>query len=294
MCTKNLSTPISLDNLRICITLAITMIQKGDKFTNTELKQSVHEVCNYDIIKHIDTKQHRYGLVLIADDIINPTNLTPEEYADMSIKEFDSIPSSALNLDEQLRSRGFKTTHKFSYKYNTGGLTNTEIIHDAYKLKYFNTIAFSCKPRPGHDSRFYHMLFDAFNLSYYYAQYLWAQNPNVCDEIANALQNPSVDNWDQITSAILGIGFQFHPDDVFEHAIHHLNPNLSDKEFRVRYKLQQEFKKDMQQNYDIDTGCLVLSPQSRDKLQKIVTGTDTTYYKQLFQQFVNKISEFCK
>lgn len=26
------------------------MIQKGDKFTNTELKQSVHEVCNYDII----------------------------------------------------------------------------------------------------------------------------------------------------------------------------------------------------------------------------------------------------
>ena len=33
------------------------MIQKGDKFTNTELKQSVHEVCNYDIIKHINTKK---------------------------------------------------------------------------------------------------------------------------------------------------------------------------------------------------------------------------------------------
>lgn len=270
------------------------MIHKGDKFTNTDLKQSVQEVCNYDIIKHIDTKQHRYGLVLIADDIIKPTNLTPEEYADMSIKEFDAVPSSALDLDKQLRTRGFKTTHKFSYKYNTGRLTNTEIIHDAYKLKYFRTIAFSCKPRPGHNSKFYHMLFDAFNLSYYYAQYLWAQNPNVCDEIANALQNPSGDNWDQITSAILGIGFQFHPDDVFEHAIHHLNPNLSDKEFKARYKLQQEFKNDMQQTYGIDTGCLVLSPQSRDKLQKIVTGTDTPYYKQLLQQFLNKMSEFSK
>ena len=91
------------------------------------------------------------------------------------------------------------------------------------------------------------MLFDAFNLSYYYAQYLWAQNPNICDNIANALRNPSVDNWDQITSAILGIGFQFHPDDVFEHAVNHLNPKLKNQEYKARHQQQLEFKNNMQQ-----------------------------------------------
>lgn len=270
------------------------MIQKGDKFTNTELKQSVHEVCNYNIIKHIDTKQPSYGILFLGDDIINPTDIHPEAYADLSIKEFIDIPSSAINLDEQLRAHGFKTTHRFSYKYNTGRLSNLEIIHDAYKLEWFKVIANSCTPRPACHGKFYHMLFDAFNLSYYYAQYLWAQNPNVCDNIANALRNPSVDNWDQITSAILGIGFQFHPDDVFEHAVHYLNPKLNNQEHKARHQQQLEFKNNMQQNYGIDTGCLVLSPQSREKLQKIVTGTDTPYYRQLVTQFFQKISDFCK
>lgn len=270
------------------------MIQKGDKFTNTELKQSVHEVCNYDIIKHIDTKQPSYGILFLNGNIIIPTDLHPEAYADICVQEYKDIPSSAINLDEQLRAHGFKTTHRFSYKYNTGRLSNLEIVYDAYKLEWFKVIANSCTPRPACRGKFYHMLFDAFNLSYYYAQYLWAQNPNICDNIANALRNPSFDNWDQITSAILGIGFQFHPDDVFEHAVNHLNPKLNNQEYKERHQLQLEFKNNMQQNYGIDTGCLVLSPQSREKLQKIVTGTDTPYYRQLVTQFFQKISDFCK
>jgi hypothetical protein len=270
------------------------MIKQGDKFTNINLIQSVHEVCNYDIIKHINTNQPCNAVLILGNDIITPTRIHPEAYADMSIKKYNDIPSSATNLDKQLRTRGFKTTHKFSYKYNTGGLSNFGIIHDAYKLEWFKTIAILCTPRPGHDNKFYKMIDDAFRLSYYYAQYLWAQNPRACTGIANALRNPSIKNWDQITSAILGIGFQFHPDDIFEHAVHHLNPKLSNKEFNKRHSAQHEFKNIMQEKYNINTGCLVLSPQSRDKLQKIVTGTDTPYYKQIIQQFFKKISEFCK
>ena len=47
---------------------------------------------------------------------------------------------------------------------------------------------------------------------------------------------------------------------------------------------------EMMNQYGLDTGCLVLSPQSREKLTKIVTHTDTPYKRQLLEQFWHKIT----
>ena len=72
------------------------MIQKGDKFTNTELKQSVHEVCNYDIIKHINTKNPSYGILFLGGNIIiTQLTFTPKPmriYAFKNTKIFRPAP----------------------------------------------------------------------------------------------------------------------------------------------------------------------------------------------------------
>lgn len=262
------------------------MIKQGDRFTSKDLQQSMRELCGYDVRKYLD-KSKSNASVLICDYGITPIKCTPDEYAAFCIRAYEDIPSSAINLDAQLRDKGFKTTYRFSYKYKAGGLSPQQIIHDAYCLDWFNQIYNTAIPRTKYTKEYLDIIDDAFRLSYYYAQYLWAGNPQVCRKIARQMSMPSPEQWSQIIGAILGIAFQFHPSDVYEYAIEHTNPALSKKQFNARYADQLAFKNQMQNNYGIDTGCLVLSPQNREKLNKIVSHTDLPYYLQVIRNLVS-------
>ena len=259
------------------------MIQAGDKFFADDLRQSVREVCGYNKTKYIDTARSHTGL-LCGDRIIYPMEYTPHKFANLCIQVYSDTPSSAIALDRQIRERGIKTTRKFSYKYNLGELNARQVIYDAYRLDWFNQIAQTARPRSKYTYEFYREIDDAFRVSYYYAQYLWAHNPRVCADIADALRRPSANQWNQIIGAILGIGFNFSPDDVYEYSVNHISPDLTTSQRKERYDIQDAFKTEMANKYNIDTGCLVLAPQSRDKLHKIVTGTDTPYWVQVLQQ----------
>jgi len=250
------------------------MINAGDKFSVIDLQQAVHEVCDYDILKYVDKKLSS-ALVVIGDSIVSPIDYTPDRYADMRIRQFADIPSSAANLDRQLRDRGYKTTYRFSYNYKKGGLTSSQIVRDAYCLEWYMQIYNTAVLNSGCHKEYFTAMDNAFRVSYYYAQYLWAVNSQVCGDIARKLRMPDTSNWSQIISAILGIGFKFHHKDILEF----IAPCQQDK----RYTEQLAFKKDMIDNYGIDTGCLVLSPENREKLQKIVTRTDTPYYLQVIK-----------
>lgn len=261
------------------------MINVGDKFTVQDLRQSVQEVCRYNIRDYINNSCKSMG-VIVGSCALYPAKITSDEYAAICIRQYSAVPSSAINLDQQLQRMGFKTMHRFSYNYNIGALTSHQIIYDAYCLDRFLQIYNTVTPRSKYESKYYAVLDDAFRISYYYAQYLWAYNPWACANIANCLQMPNVSQWAQIISSILGIGFQFHPDDIYEYSIKHISPDLTNDQRMARYSDQLKFKKDMRANYGIDTGCLVLSPQSRDKLNKIVTNTDTPYYWQVIKHFI--------
>ena len=258
------------------------MINTGDKFTAKDLRTSVQEVCDYNIQKYVNIGRSSDGVV-IGGSMLIPCKINADNYADICIKEYSDIPSSALYLDKQLREKGFKTAYRFAHKYNTGELSVQEIVRDAYRLDWFYQLACTAEPFDKYKDKYWTELEDAFRISYYYAQYLWAMNPRVSRDIARALRMPYVENWPQITSAILGMGFQFHPYDVYEHAIEHISPDITKKQYKSRYAEQEAFKNTMKDNYDIDTGCLVLSPKNRDKLHKIVTRTDTPYWIQVIK-----------
>lgn len=261
------------------------MIKQGDLFTSKDLQQSMQELCRHDVRKYLDKDKSNAG-VFIGDYGIIPSQCTPDEYAALCLRAYESVPSSAINLDKQLRDTGFKTTYRFSYKYKMGGLKPQQIVHDAYCLDWFNQIYNTAIPRTKYTKEYFNIIDDAFHLSYYYAQYLWAGNPQVCRGIAQQMCMPSPEQWAQIISAILGVGFQFHPSDVYEYSIEHANPSLSKEQFNKRYAEQLKFKNQMKNNYGIDTGCLVLSPQNREKLNKIVTRTDLPYCLQVIKNFI--------
>ncbi len=261
------------------------MIKQGDMFTVLDLQQSMREVCGKYMRKYIDKRRSVAG-ILIGDCMLTPINCTPEKYAATCIQAYGDTPSSAINLDRQLRDKGFKTTYRFSYKYDTGNLTPQQIIHDAYCLDWFQKLYETAVPLANHEHAYYAILNDAFSLSYYYAQYLWAQNQRVTCDIVKALNTPDVSQWPQIISAILGTGFQFHPADVYEHAIEHISPTITRAQFNARHAEQLAFKNEMMNKYGIDMGCLVLSPQNREKLRKIVTRTDPPYCVQVIKNII--------
>lgn len=228
--------------------------------------------------------------VIIGNKALFPTDVSMQQYAITCFYEWKKNHSSAQDLDNQISKKGIKTTRKFSYQYNIGVLTTEQIIKDSYCLQWFYLIYEACvglnSAKYRHLDKFNDIIYDAFRLSYYYAQYLWAMNPRAYRDISNALRMPGVKNWKQINAAILGIGYQFHPDDVYEYVVNYINPHIVDsKKFHIAHKEQQVFKDKMKELYNIDTGCLVLSPKSRDKLTKILTNTDISYRKQLIEQF---------
>ncbi len=254
------------------------MIKTGDRFTYKDLTQSIHELCSADMRKYL--RKSNIG-VAVGETLVLPSECSPDAYAAACIREYQNIPSSAIYLDTQLCDKGYKTTHRFAHKYNGGGLSTQQIIHDAYCLDWFNQIYNTAQAKKQYQEQYLGLIKDAFSVSYFYAQYMWAYNRPVCQKIAQQLQSPNPTQWGQIIGAILGVGFQFHPDDVYEYAVEHVNPSIDKKHFDARYAQQSEFKNHLMDNYGIDTGCLVLSPKSRDKLQKIVTHTDTPYWLQI-------------
>ncbi|MDE6571487.1 MAG: hypothetical protein K2L95_04725 [Alphaproteobacteria bacterium] len=261
------------------------MIKQGDRFTSLDLQQSMREICSYDMHKYINQKQSD-TIVAIGNCAIAPSKCTPDEYAKTCIRGYADIPSSAKHLDQQLIDKGFKTTRKFSYRYRNGGLGSEQIVYDAYRLDWFFQIYQTAMPREQYQDEYIKALDDAFHISCYYAQYLWAQNYRITRDIAKALNRPDASQWAQIISVLLGIGFQFHPHDVYEYAIKHTSPDITQKQFNARHAEQLAFKNEMRNNYGINTGCLVLSPQSREKLRKIVTRTDTPYCIQVIKNVV--------
>ena len=261
------------------------MIKAGDKFSGRDLRQSVDEIVGTDIMFHV--KADKLGaLTLVGDCMLDLLSITPQTYAQYRIEQFNDIKSSAINLDKQLRAKGFKTTYKFSHNYFTPGLKPDQIIRDAYCLEYFQYLDLMVSPRPGHKKQYEQIVEDAFRVSYYYAQYLWACNRGVCAQIAQDLSYPGFENWGQIIGAIQGVGFQFHPNDVYEFSVNHIKPDIGKDAYDARYAQQAEFKNMLMAKYGIDTGCLVLSPQSQEKLTKILTKTDTPYWIQVLQNFI--------
>ncbi len=245
------------------------MIQQGDKFSVRDLRQSVDEILGaWRDIKMLAGTPPLY--VLVGDTMIDLMHTSPQMYAKYSIERYDDIKSSALNLDKQLRKNGFYTTQKFSYSYLTPGLTVQQIVTDAYCLEYFQRLMLAPGVRRKHQSQINQIISDAFRVSYYYAQYLWACNSGVCKKVSEKLTCPGIENWEQITGAVLGIGFKFHPDDIYEFSINHINPYISKDAYDARYVEQKKFKDMVMEKYGIDTGCLVLSPQSQERLTKIL------------------------
>ncbi|MBQ2017384.1 MAG: hypothetical protein II208_02555 [Alphaproteobacteria bacterium] len=235
------------------------MIQDGDLFTVSELKESVSQVTE------IGGRRIKYA------------NFTPQQYADKSIELYRDIRSSAIQLDDSLRKAGFRTTYRFAYDYNIPGLGYDEIINDAYKLECFYKVACQVVQKTGafpKDSFFD----DAARVSYYYAQYIWAANSKVRFDYQKKLDVYC--DWGRVLCFLLGVGFKFHPNDVYEFVIKFNSPDLNDAEMRAERQKQQRFK-DWCAQSGVDTGCLVLSDAHRDKLRRIINGTDTPYFLQL-------------
>lgn len=57
-------------------------------------------------------------------------------------------------------------------------------------------------------------------------------------------------------------------------------------EYDKMYTEQPVFKNWYANKYNIDTGCLVLCPEHRTKLSKILTRTDTPYVIQLLRRLI--------
>ncbi len=232
------------------------MIQNGDLFTVNDLKESVHQVtaAQYPGCKEL-----------------------PVQYAARQIDLYADIKSSATALDKSIRDAGFKTTYRFAYDYNIPGLTYDEIVKDAYKLEYYYNIACQHIKKTNHfpPSQTFD---DAARLSYYYAQYIWAANPSIRLDYPEKL-NMYMD-WGRILCFLLGVGFRFHPRDVYEFVMNFNNPKLNYAEMRTKRQKQQIFK-DWCEKHNVNTGCLVLCDTHRDKLQKIINKTDTPYWIQL-------------
>ncbi len=245
------------------------MIQNGDKFTVLDLCEFVRSVTSADLRKHVACVKSN-----------------PDKYAKKQMELYGNTKSSALSLDKQLRDAGFKTTYKFSHDYRIDGLTYDNIVNDAYKLEYFYKLATdpSLNVLFGHRKDIRTFFNDAARVSYYYAQYIWALNPSARFDYATRFH--MYRDWGLILNFLLGVGFQFHPRDINEFITHHNAPDLSKAEYDKMYTEQLVFKNWCAHKYNIDTGCLVLCPEHRTKLSKILTRTDAPYVIQLLRRLI--------
>ncbi len=248
------------------------MIHTGDLFYPKDLYQSVYEILCTDwcsILKkplYIDTNKH---------ELQNLVELGPVKYSAMIISDYDT-KSSAHHLDKQLKDAGYKTTYSFAHKYRMTPEMRTRILSDVSKLDWFYQV---CR-HPALSKKEYTQMIpifqDAVNISYFYAQFLWANNPDAKFDYQTRLK-PWLD-WDKVLNYLYGVAYEFHPKDVYKHIT----------DWRPHGKLyheQLEFKNWCRDNYGIDTGCLVLSNDNMEKLRKILTKTDKPYPIQVLRKF---------
>lgn len=258
------------------------MIKLGTRFSAIDLCQSIQEFRRIDLRPYFNATSLKSALIPTGKDTFASLyDLSPQSYATACINAYDT-PSSAKSLDAQIKAAGHKTTYRFSHKYNLPGLTPAQVVNHAYILEYFYQLynhgvalnkntAKKCEP----------FLQNAAQHSYFYAQYIWATNPEARFDYATKLDMH--DNWREILTFLIGTGFEFHPKDVYEMIS---VMTTSGTERKKAYTEQRHFKNDMATKYNIDTGCLVLHPDSREKLTRIVTNTDTPYTAQRIEQAI--------
>ena len=253
------------------------MITKGQMCGDQDFFQAVDELAVMNPGPEI-SKPLNYFL-LRNNDHLDLRTITPEKYAEIMLNEFP-VSSSARTLDEQLKQKGFKTTYKFSYQYNMTPQMRERISHDGYVLEYFHEVSMHPNfPREEkYSKQFVQVIENAINVSYWYAQFIWANNPNIYD-----YKNlDPVKDWYHILNFIIGASFEFHPLDIQYHKNVFANSYCRNQ---AKYAEQIAFKNWCKKNYDIDTGCLVLSDTNMEKLRMILTKKDLPYFAQVLKDF---------
>ncbi|MBP3397460.1 MAG: hypothetical protein J6K82_00850 [Alphaproteobacteria bacterium] len=252
------------------------MINDGDKFSGVDLIKAIDEITSFDTRSYVVPNRAQYDI----------THMTPTRFSKIAVNWFD-VASSAGALDTQLREKHFRTTYRFAHDYRIPGFTHEKIVSDAYKLDYFYRLATNGPLKiKGNPDDFARILDDAARVSYYFAQYIWAFNPDARFDYAKRL-HPEY-NWGHVLAFLLGVGYRFHPKDVYQFVMRHNDPSLSKEQLISEFDGQLEFKKWCLDNYGVDTGCLVLCPEHQEKLRKILTKTDTPYLVQLFDKYVRR------
>ena len=254
------------------------MIQNGQKFNHYDLFQSVSEIMITDWKKFLHTPLPFY----FDDD--KPQDLAkmgPLGYASLIIYSYEH-KSSAHYLDNQLKDKGYKTTYSFAHKYHIPEDLRSRILPDTARLSWIYEICH----HPNLTKKEYDDLTPVFknaaNVSYYYAQLIWANDKEAKFNYHETLL-PFRD-WDKTLDFLFGTAFEFHPKDVYKH-ITSFDVN------GIEYKKQLVFKNWCKNNFDIDTGCLVLSDENMDKLRAILTKTDEPYIAQVIKKFFKTLTK---
>ena len=186
-----------------------------------------------------------------------------------------------------MKDKGFRTTYKFSYNYNMTSQMHDRIVRDGWCLKYFHAIASHQNlPRNEviHNKQFEQSILNAMLITCRYAEYIWANNPTAYD-YTNLTKVATLSDWYHILNFVIGAGYEFHPLDIKYHEKVFVDDN---HRYRDRYTEQIEFKSWCKEEHDIDTGCLILSPQNMEKLKEILTCQDTPHTVQIAQRLAKE------
>lgn len=266
------------------------MIQNGDKFSAPDLLRSVDELRTRQTSQYMLDHDRLHVLCDTNGAVHAITAMTPDTYADIQTTAYNT-ESSAASLDDQLRRSGYKTTYRFAHKYHIPGIDKARIIQDAYRLEYFYTCFIA---RLEHNIRlsdpraFLRDCDDAARVSYYYAQYIWATNP--CTRFDYAQRLDLYQDWGLVLRFLLGTGFGFAPRDVYHFVTtHSYHGDDFDGAHAKSTREQLKFKNWCMDKYGIDTGCLVLHPDTMTKLRKILTNTDRPYAIQLALKYLKML-----
>lgn len=212
------------------------MIQVGQKFSHINLLDSVQEIGTEDAFI----------------------------YAALKYAEFNPYSSAAM-LDKNIRNAGFKTRYKFYYKYDLPKQLKNELSTCGYVLIYFNNDYVKNFRTVEPDS----VHIKALQLSYYFAQYIWALNPKTKFKIFSDLGPQSY--YPAYAQLIQGVANGYHPKDIEFYINENLAAILNKTNFHdtETYKKLVEFRDKMFDNHGIDSGRLILCPEHREKLESI-------------------------
>jgi len=247
------------------------MITKDQPFTEQQLFQSVDELALVDISQYISKPLMRS--VDRGTNFFDLREKSPTQYCELIQNEHDDIPSSACELDKQLKAKGFDTTYKFSYDYNMPQQMRDRIVKDGWILTYFQDV-FNHPDLPRnevvHNKQFEQIILNALYVTYGYAAGILQYNPGVYD-YTNLLNNPGT-GWYHVLNFVIGAGYKFHPLDIKFHEKVFINNYYCDQK---ECENQRKFKNWCKEQYGIDAGCLVLSPENMEKLRQILICQNT-------------------